>query len=114
MYHLGGLAFELHRRGSLPTRVMRLRADEIESIDERVRAIDADLGEIQRQRGEQKQARRDRQSTTRAAIVAPVGICAECGTGFDANANFCANCGAKVEIPPVEPVDNPGEEEATS
>ena len=114
VYHLGGLAFELHRRGSLPTRVMRLRADEIESIDERVRGIDADLGEIERQREVQKQARRDRQPRTRAAIVTPVGICAECGTGFDAKANFCANCGAKVEAPPVDSVETPVDEEATS
>ena len=114
VYHLGGLAFELHRRGSLPTRVMRLRADEIEGIDERVRSIDADLGEIDRQREEQKQSRRERTSSRRAPAVGPAGMCAQCGTGFVATANFCANCGEKVEVPMAEQAETQADEEAAS
>lgn len=98
VYHLGGLAFELHRREQLPTPVMRLRAAEVEGIDDRVRQIDASLGDIDRQREDRKRVQREAKAARREVEVPPVGICAECGTGFPGAANFCANCGAGIPV----------------
>jgi hypothetical protein len=92
VYHLGGLAFELYRRGMLPEGVMRTKAGEVAQLDDTVRDIDVRLGEVER-------ARRER---SRPEIAEPaVGACLACRTAFRAEARYCWQCGAQVVPPPV-------------
>ena len=78
VYHLGGLAFELHRRDMLEERVMRLRADMVAGIDDQVRDIDACIEEMERQRREKRGDRRKRPAPEPAAL----GYCTVCGSPY--------------------------------
>lgn len=102
VYHLGGLAFEMHRRGTLPAHVLRLRADDVAATDARIREIDERLDQIETERA----ARREEDRVRRAAKAAPVlddaGSCAACGTPFRAEAKFCWSCGRPVAVPEAD------------
>jgi hypothetical protein len=82
VFHLGGLAYELHLLGELSTPVAERRAGMISALDTTVRAIDAQLAA----RGSTTQ------SEQRLPIV--VGSCRTCHTLFVAEARYCMNCGA--------------------
>lgn len=98
VYHLGGLAFELHRRGLLPEGVMRARAGEVARLDDSVRDIDVRLSEAERER---------RRRRSPEAADPSVGCCLVCRTPFRAEARFCWQCGTQVVPPPVHGDDQP-------
>jgi hypothetical protein len=99
VYHLGGLAFELHRRDLLGEEVMRRRAGEIALLDDTVRDIDIRLGEMDRER-------RERRARSQSDLSA--GNCVRCRAPFRADARFCWQCGARV-VPEAE-----GDEQVTA
>jgi hypothetical protein len=99
VYHLGGLAFELYRRDLLDEEVMRRRAGEVAMLDDTVRDIDIQLGEMDRVR----RVRRARSPEDLAA-----GCCVRCHAPFRAEARFCWQCGARV-VPESE-----GDEQVTA
>jgi hypothetical protein len=101
VYHLGGLAFELHRRERLPDGVMRRRADDVSQTDARIREIDAALDAIEANREERRQ--RDREKRAARPAPEPAGVCSNCGTPFQPEASFCWSCGTAVsrDEPPV-------------
>jgi hypothetical protein len=99
VYHLGGLAFELYRRDLLSEDVMRRRAGEVAMLDDTVRDIDIQLGEMDRAR----RARRARSPDDLAA-----GNCVRCHAPFRAEARFCWQCGARM-VPEAE-----GDEQVTA
>ncbi len=107
VYHLGGLAFELHRRERLPDGVMRRRADDVSQIDARIREIDASLDAIEANREERRQ--RDREKRAARPAPEPAGVCPNCGTSFQAEASFCWSCGTAVSRgePPVAEQTDP-------
>jgi hypothetical protein len=88
IFHLGGLAYELHLLDELSAPVAQHRAGLIYELDTTVRAIDAQLAA----RGSTKP------SEQRLPIV--VGACRTCHTLFVAEARYCMNCGA--ELAPAE------------
>jgi hypothetical protein len=94
LFHLGGLTFELHRRGRLTEAVARHRAAQIEDLDEQVRAIDDQLLAIE---GE----RRARRTRTRVVPVGPAesGCCLVCRAVFFDDARFCMQCGTRFAPP---------------
>jgi hypothetical protein len=98
VYDLGGLAFELYRRGMLIEDVMRLRAGEVAQLDDSVRDIDAQLSDVAR-------ARRERRAPEAADPA--VGCCLVCRAPFRAEARFCWQCGAQVVPPPLDGDDQP-------
>jgi hypothetical protein len=99
VYHLGGLAFELYRRDLLGEDVMRRRAGEVAMLDDTVRDIDIQLGDMDRER----RARRARSPDDLAA-----GNCVRCHAPFRSEARFCWQCGARV-VPESE-----GDEQVTA
>ena len=96
VYHLGGLAFELYRRGLLGEEVMRRRAGEVAMLDDTVRDIDIRLGEM------------DRDRRARSSADLAVGNCVRCHATFRAEARFCWQCGARI-VPESE-----GDEQVTA
>jgi hypothetical protein len=104
LFHLGGLAYELHRRDLLGEPVARHRAGLIADLDERVRDIDDRLAAID---GE----RRARRTRTRVVAVGPVesGCCLACRAVFFDDARFCMQCGTPFR-PPVPPAAAPADE----
>jgi hypothetical protein len=88
IFHLGGLAYELHLLDELSAPVAQHRAGLIYELDTTVRAIDAQLAA----RGSTKP------SEQRLPIV--VGACRTCHTLFVAEARYCMKCGA--ELAPAE------------
>jgi hypothetical protein len=100
VYHLGGLAFELYRRGLLAEEVMRRRAGDVALLDDTVRDIDVRLDRIERERRER------RRRGPRAEE--PAGHCLDCRAPFHAEARFCWQCGARL-LP-----DSEGDEHVTA
>ncbi|MFN8124508.1 MAG: hypothetical protein U0237_19035 [Thermoleophilia bacterium] len=94
LFHLGGLTFELFRAGRLGEAVARHRAGMIAEVDDAVRFIDAQLEEIQRQKG--------RPAGVAAGGPAEAGACLVCRAPFYAEARFCMQCGARFAPPPPE------------
>ena len=84
VFHLGGLAYELHRLGELSAPVAQRRAGMIYELDATVSAIDAQLA--------------SRSSTKPAEPRLPivVGSCRTCHTLFVAEARYCMKCGAAL------------------
>ena len=72
---------------------MRRRAGEVAELDDTVRDIDLQLGEIERDRRERRAraAGRPRRS----------GSCVDCRSPFRAEARFCWQCGAQM-VPRAE------------
>lgn len=88
VYHLGGLAFELHRRDMLGEEVMRRRAGEIAEIDAAIHDIDLRLEHLAAERRQ----RRGRGTDPRT----PVGCCLGCRAPFQVDARFCWQCGTRL------------------
>lgn len=93
LYHLGGLAFEAHRRDLLPEGALRERADVITDQERRLAEIDAGLLALASARAE----RRAQRATVGAPVLPEaVGTCPDCATGFFEGARFCFNCGVAL------------------
>lgn len=90
VFHLGGLAYDLHLLGELETPVIGRRAGMIRTLDTTVDAIDAQLVARGKSGGGQ-----------RLPIV--VGSCRTCHSLFVADARYCMTCGRTLAPPdPVE------------
>jgi hypothetical protein len=104
---LGGLALDMHRRGSFKPELLDEKADEILALEERLQELDSMLAAAT--------AARRSGSAPRCACGAPilwgshfcsncgrptgaaVVTCAACGAPLPADARFCANCGRVAE-----------------
>ncbi len=88
VYHLGGLALDLHGRGMLGDDLITLRAEVIADLDRRMAILDALLEEAdgRRRRG-------------RVRAPDPVGYCLSCGAPHQSEAAFCFRCGARIRTP---------------
>lgn len=90
VYHVGGLAVDLRRRGLDDPDLVNRRADAVLAIDVRLNEVDGTLEQIDtRRRG------------TRPAPAA--GYCMSCGAPYHLEAAFCFRCGARVTLPAEEP-----------
>jgi len=88
VYHVGGLAIDLRRRGLEDVELVNRRADLVLDIDRRIGDIDAALVEM------------DARRRTKAPPVA--GYCLSCGAPYQTEAAFCFRCGSRV-LPPDVP-----------
>jgi hypothetical protein len=104
---LGGLALDMHRRGSFKQELLEERAGEVLALEERLQELDSMLAAAT--------AARRPGSAPRCACGAPilwgshfcsncgrptgaaVVTCAGCGAPLPADARFCANCGRVAE-----------------
>jgi hypothetical protein len=86
VFHLGGLAYDLHLLGELEAPVITLRAGMIRTLDTTVDAIDAQLVARGKSGGGQ-----------RLPIV--VGSCRTCQSLFVADARYCMTCGRTLAPP---------------
>jgi len=84
VFHLGGLAYELHRLGELSAPVAQRRAGMIYELDATVSAIDAQL------------ASRSSTKPSEQRLPIIVGSCRTCHTLFVAEARYCMKCGAAL------------------
>jgi len=84
VFHLGGLAYELHLLGELSAPVAERRAGMIYELDTTVRAIDAQL------------AARGSTAASPQRLPIVVGSCRTCHTLFVADARYCMKCGAQL------------------
>ena len=82
VFHLGGLAYELHLLGELSSPVAQRRAGMIYELDTTVSAIDAQL------------ASRSSTKPSEQRLPIVVGSCRTCHTLFVAEARYCMKCGA--------------------
>jgi hypothetical protein len=89
VFHLGGLAYELHRRDLLTSDVAQRRATAIMELDDAVHEIDAHLAAHDRAR------RAGRRGGVVVAEPVEVGACLVCRAPFIADARFCSQCGAR-------------------
>ncbi len=92
LYHLGGLALDLHGRALLADELVAVRAEVIAEMDRRMAEIDVVLAEADDQR-------RSRRRRHRVEVVEPVGYCMSCGAPHQADAAFCFRCGARIHAP---------------
>jgi|GEM_PF-626246 len=104
IFHLGGLAFELYRRGLLTEGVARRRAGVIAELDEAVRTIDDRLRELD----ERRDARRGR-APAPAPVARAAGCCLVCRAEFPDAARFCMQCGARLVPDPPSPAVRPSD-----
>lgn len=88
VYHLGGLALDLHSRALLRDELVGRRAQVVDELDARIATIDEQLAE--------HDARR-RQGRVRVPPAA--GYCLSCGAPYQTDAAFCFRCGARVHVP---------------
>jgi membrane protease subunit (stomatin/prohibitin family) len=104
---LGGLALDMHRRGSFKQELLDEKADELLALEERLQELDSMLAAAT--------AARRPGSAPRCACGAPilwgshfcsncgrptgaaVVTCAGCGAPLPADARFCTNCGRVAE-----------------
>jgi predicted nucleic acid-binding Zn ribbon protein len=104
---LGGLALDMHRRGSFRQELLDEKARQIIALEERLQELDSMLAAAT--------AARRPGSAPRCACGAPilwgshfcsncgrptgapVVTCANCGAPLPADARFCANCGRVAE-----------------
>jgi hypothetical protein len=84
VFHLGGLAYELHLLGELSAPVAQRRAGMIYELDATVSAIDAQL------------ASRSSSKPSEQRLPIVVGSCRTCHTLFVAEARYCMKCGAAL------------------
>jgi len=84
VFHLGGLAYELHLLGELNAPVAQRRAGMIYELDSTVSAIDAQL------------ASRSSTKPSEQRLPIVVGSCRTCHTLFVAEARYCMKCGAHL------------------
>ncbi len=99
IFHLGGLAYELHLLGELQAPVAKHRAGLIYELDTTLEAIDAQL------------AAKGATAATQRPLPIVVGSCRTCRTRFLAESRYCMNCGAVLAPPeyrhPAAPASNP-------
>lgn len=82
LFHLGGLAHDLHRRGEINRAVLSRRCGVIDEIDEKIQLLDWRLETLERERRARK-----------SGGPLETGHCVNCRTTFHAEAQFCARCG---------------------
>lgn len=85
VYHVGGLAVDLRRRGIDDTDLVHKRADAVLEIDQRLNELDSELSV------------RDRRG--RRGVPLAAGYCISCGAPFQHDAAFCFRCGSRVAHP---------------
>jgi hypothetical protein len=85
LYHVGGLALELHRRDLLTDELIRKRTTIVEELDRRIAEVDSQLADID-----------DRRRRGRAHEPQPAGYCLSCGASHVDEAAFCFRCGARI------------------
>lgn len=88
VYHVGGLAVELRRRGIDDAELVNRRADLVLETDQRIADLDLRLTELSGRRHHR--------------MPPTAGYCLSCGAPFQEEAAFCFRCGARV-LPPDEP-----------
>lgn len=88
VYHLGGLALDLHGREMLGDDLIARRAEVVTDIDRRILVLD-----------EQLQDADDRRRRGRVRAPEPVGYCLSCGAPHQSEAAFCFRCGARISSP---------------
>jgi hypothetical protein len=89
IFHLGGLAYELHRLGELRSPVAERRAGMIVTLDSTVESIEAQL------------ISRGKAAAPAQRLPIVVGSCRTCRTLFVADARYCMKCG--LALAPAEP-----------
>jgi hypothetical protein len=89
IFHLGGLAYDLHLLGELRSPVAERRAGMIVTLDSTVDAIEAQL------------VARGKSTATGQRLPIVVGSCRTCHTLFVADARYCMKCG--LALAPAEP-----------
>jgi hypothetical protein len=87
VYHLGGLAADLHARGMVEQDLIGRRAHIVHALDARIAQIDEELSELD-----------DRRRGRRGRMPRPAGYCLSCGAPFLPDAAFCSQCGARVHV----------------
>lgn len=88
VYHVGGLAVELRRRGMENPDLLSRRADLVLDLDQRIADLDRRLIALDGRR--------------RQRVPPTAGYCMSCGAPFQDEAAFCFRCGARV-LPPDPP-----------
>lgn len=89
VFHLGGLAYELHRRDLLISDVATRRATMIMELDDAVHEIDAHLEAHDRAR------RAGRRGGVIVSEPVVAGACLVCRAPFIPEARFCSHCGTR-------------------
>lgn len=105
LFHLGGVALELHRAGVLQDAVVARRAERLLDLDERFRLLDWRREALERERA----ARRGRALPPEIEA----GACLNCRATFATGAVFCAHCGVRLG-PETDPASLTGEIAATA
>jgi hypothetical protein len=88
VYHLGGLALDLHSRAILGDALVARRAEVVHEIDARIASIDEQLADLD-----------DRRRQRRVRVPPPAGYCLSCGAPYQTEAAFCFRCGARIHVP---------------
>ncbi len=91
VYHVGGLAVELHRRDLLADDLVRKRTSRVVELDENLATIDDQLAQID-----------DRRRRGRVVEPEVAGYCLSCGAPHMTEAAFCFRCGARIVTPTAE------------
>ncbi len=91
VYHLGGLALDLHGRALLGDDLVGLRAQVVTEIDRRILELDELLLEAD-----------DRRHRGRVRVPDPAGYCLSCGAPHQSEAAFCFRCGARIHSPEAD------------
>jgi hypothetical protein len=92
VYHVGGLAVDLERRGIDDDTLVRRRAAAVLDLDRRLGEIDGELAEAD-----------ERRRKGRTRMPDPAGYCQSCGAPYLTDAAFCSRCGARIHVPSEEP-----------
>jgi hypothetical protein len=88
VYHLGGLALDLHSRAMLGDDLVARRARVVHELDARITTIDEQLADLD-----------SRRRQGRVRVPPPAGYCLSCGAPYQTDAAFCFRCGARIHIP---------------
>lgn len=91
LYHLGGLALDLHGRGRLSDELVSRRAEVVAAMDRKMALLDEQLKDAD-----------ERRRKGRVRAPDPVGYCMSCGAPHLADAAFCSRCGSRIHIPEAE------------
>ncbi len=100
LYHVGGLAIDLRRRGVSDTELVNRRADLVLEMDQKIADLDQQLVDLNVRRKQ------------KAPVTA--GYCMSCGAPFQQEAAFCFRCGARVLPPDPPEVEEPAEDTPTT
>lgn len=92
LFHLGGLALELHVRRGLVEPVLAQRADGVLRVDADIARIDERLAQL-------TEAKRTATSVPVAPGDLSAGCCVACRADFRVGARFCWQCGTGLPTP---------------